>query len=129
MLRDLGSWARPARSLAAGTKFVHGIGQFANLTLAGIALLLDELALRDFVHSPFIDDPKGYNPREVGDNQQNPENLELHLFLPFGNSQSQSHLRCTKVKNPALSLHKTCRDKDGATSFRERTNASVATDF
>jgi hypothetical protein len=62
-------------SLPARAQFVHRVGQFANLALADITLLLNELTLRDFVYAAFVDNSKCNNPGEVGQNQQGPQDL------------------------------------------------------
>jgi hypothetical protein len=63
------------RLLPARAQFVHRVGQFANLALADIALLLNQLTLRDFVYAASVDNSKCNNPGEVGHNQQDPQDL------------------------------------------------------
>lgn len=75
-------------SLPAGTQLFHGVSQLTDLSLTGVSLLLDLLVLGSLLLFAFVDYPKSQKPREIGHDQNRPENLQLHRHFSF------SEMRC-----------------------------------
>ena len=68
---------------AAGAQLAHGIGQFAYLTLACVALLFRLLPLKYILPAIFVDHVKSDEPREVAQDQQSPEDFHQHYISPM----------------------------------------------
>ena len=66
-------------SSAASAKLTHGVGQLADLALAGITLLLESLALSHRCPAASVHNSERHNPSKVRHDQHDPKNFDLHL--------------------------------------------------